>query len=86
MSKPIMDDVCISLADGTPRLSHRRSHYAVFLQHIRFHPTVHTDTMTVEAAGLILPSDVLIIVMENLGIEDLINLSCTCKFVNLLVN
>lgn len=42
--------------------------------------------VTVEAAGLILPSDVLIIVMENLSIEDLINLSYTCKFVNLLVN
>ncbi|KAG2338505.1 hypothetical protein BDR05DRAFT_918494 [Suillus weaverae] len=42
--------------------------------------------MTVEATGLILPSDVLIIVMENLGIEDLINLSYTCKFVNLLVH
>ncbi|OAX37081.1 hypothetical protein K503DRAFT_850585 [Rhizopogon vinicolor AM-OR11-026] len=42
--------------------------------------------MTVEAPGLILPSDVLIIVMENLAIEDLISLSCTCKFVNLLVH
>jgi hypothetical protein len=42
--------------------------------------------VTVEAAGLILPSDVLIIVMENLSIEDLISLSYTCKFVNLLVN
>ncbi|KAG1745970.1 uncharacterized protein EDB91DRAFT_135287 [Suillus paluster] len=42
--------------------------------------------MTVETVGLILPSDVLIIIMENLGIQDLINFSCTCKFVNLLVH
>lgn len=42
--------------------------------------------MTVEAAGLILPSDVLIIIMANLDMEDLINLSYTCKFVNLLVH
>ncbi|KAG0700016.1 hypothetical protein DFH29DRAFT_1001484 [Suillus ampliporus] len=42
--------------------------------------------MTVEAAGLILPSDVLVIIMEHLGIRDLVNLSYTCKFVNLLVH
>jgi hypothetical protein len=40
----------------------------------------------VESPGLILPSDVLIIVMENLALEDLVSLACTCKFVNFLVN
>ena len=43
-------------------------------------------TMAVVAPGLILPSDVLIIVMESLEIDELLNLACTCKFVNLLVN
>jgi len=42
-------------------------------------------TVNFDAAGLILPGDVLLIVMENLAIADLVNLSRTCKFVNLLV-